>query len=77
MVGGSIGAAVLIVLAMVPSIVSAQKIKTDEKRINYIKNFKDKLENIGPLRYFILVIYAMIFGILLIINTFLSGHGPY
>ena len=44
-VGGSIGAVALLVLAMFPTIVSAQTVKSNEIRSNIFQHFKDRTNN--------------------------------
>lgn len=44
-VGGSVGVGVLLVLAMLTSVVSAQAVKSDEKRTNVFQQIKEKMEN--------------------------------
>jgi len=45
-VGGSFGAGVILVLAMLAPVIGAQTVKINEKRINVFQQIKQKIENI-------------------------------
>jgi hypothetical protein len=77
-VGGSIGAIILIVFAMIPSIASGHVVQLNEKKINIINSVKDKiLNNDFELNGIIDTIYIIIIVFILITNAFLSGHYIY
>ena len=45
MVSGSIGAGVLLILALFPAVVSAQAINVNEKQTNIFQQMKEKIKN--------------------------------
>jgi len=42
---GSIGAGVLLILALFPAVVSAQKIKSNERQMNILQQIKEKMKD--------------------------------
>ena len=71
LVGGSIGAGVILVLAMLSSVVSAQTIKSDEIRTNIIQHFRDVVSKNNSAQDCIL---AFIIGFLFFLEAFLQGY---
>ena len=74
-VGGSVGAGVILVLAMLSTVVSAQTAKTDEKRNILIQSICNKIKNnnwasSGIIDNFLI----LIFMIFLFLEAFLTGH---
>jgi UPF0716 family protein affecting phage T7 exclusion len=78
-VGGSIGAAVLILLAIVPTIVGAQAIKTNKIQTSIVQQIKEKMIKTDrtPTGIIIDSILIVILMILSIIDAWLSGHLTY
>jgi hypothetical protein len=61
---GSVGAGVLLVLAMLTTVVGSQTISTDEKKINVFQQIKEKIVNNwepGPILGFIALILLTIY----------------
>ncbi|MFH1101187.1 MAG: hypothetical protein V1726_04025 [Methanobacteriota archaeon] len=72
---GSVGAGVILVLAMLSSVVGAETIKSDEKRTNLIQFVIDKIaKNNLPSGGIIDTIQLLIFAIILITIAFLQGQ---
>ena len=68
-VGGSMGAGVILVLAMLSTVVSAQTVKSTEVRTNIAQYFKDKISNNNSTQDCIFVsIFAFIVAFFLILN---------
>jgi len=61
-VGGSIGAGVILVLAILSTVVSAQIVKTDEKKVNIFQQIREKIENLfwQPGQLFAILVYLFI-----------------
>lgn len=74
-IGGSVGAGVLLVLVMLTTVVSAQTVKSNEIRTNLIKIIRDKKINANLAVGGIIDSFRfMIFVFLLIITAFFSGN---
>lgn len=74
-VGGSIGAVVLLVLAMVSTIVSARVVESKELRSSIIHSFRDKIaDSFWAPGDIIFMIRLIIFAFILMTTAFFSGH---
>jgi len=74
-IGGCVGAGVLLILAMFPSIVHAQTLNFKETRTNIIKVVRDKIIKNNLVQGGIIdTILTLIFMFFLFLEAFLTGH---
>ena len=73
-VGGSIGASVILVLAMFPTVVSAQTVKSNEMKTNIVQQIKERIKDLvwepGD------IILTLIILMMVLIELFRPG-GPF